>query len=191
VTVNNQAMPPQAKPSLYVFSSSDRELGLPHDPAIPHRRAVKGHSLAELDSKATGLSVTEAAQRLATNGPNQLQEGKHISSLQILLGQFKSIIIWIPIAAGAISAVLGEVVDAGAILAIVEALRVLGSASLALAPTALQCFATLIVATNCAACAQAKQTCMRSRQKRLKSRQSKGAPLKVTYGHWLNTTFCS
>ena len=71
--------------------------------------------LAELGSQATGLSAGEAAQRLAANGPNQLREGKRISSLQIFLGQFKSLIIWILIAAGVISAVMGEVVDAVAI----------------------------------------------------------------------------
>ncbi|WP_319585678.1 cation-transporting P-type ATPase [uncultured Desulfobulbus sp.] len=89
----------------------------PKGTAWYHRSAEE--VLAELGSKATGLSATEAGQRLAANGPNQLREGKHISSLQIFLGQFKSIIIWILIAAGVISAVMGEVVDAVAILAIV------------------------------------------------------------------------
>jgi magnesium-transporting ATPase (P-type) len=46
-------------------------------------------------------------------------EGKRISPWQIFLGQFKSLIIWILIAPGVISGVLGEVVDAIAILAIV------------------------------------------------------------------------
>ena len=68
--------------------------------------------LAHLGSSATGLSATEAAQRLAADGPNELKEGKRTSSLQIFLGQFKSLIIWILIAAGVISGVLGEVVDA-------------------------------------------------------------------------------
>ncbi len=75
--------------------------------------------LAELASTAAGLSSQEAARRLAANGPNELKEGKQISPLQILLGQFKSLLIWILIAAGVISGVLGEVVDAIAILAIV------------------------------------------------------------------------
>ena len=68
--------------------------------------------LAQLDSAATGLSAAEAAKRLAVNGRNELKEGKRISSLQIFLDQFKSLIIWILIAAGALSAVMGEVVDA-------------------------------------------------------------------------------
>ena len=49
--------------------------------------------LAQLGSAATGLSATEAAQRLAANGPNEMKEGKRISPLQIFLGQFKSLLI--------------------------------------------------------------------------------------------------
>ncbi len=82
--------------------------------------------LAQLGAAATGLSASEAAQRLATNGPNELKEGKRISALQIFLGQFKSLIIWILIVAGVVSGVLGEVVDAIAILAIVVLNAVIG-----------------------------------------------------------------
>ena len=74
--------------------------------------------LARHGSAAAGLSAQEAAKRLAADGPNELKEGKRISPFQIFLGQFKSLIIWILIAAGVISGVLGEVVDAIAILAI-------------------------------------------------------------------------
>ncbi len=76
-----------------------------------HNRSTE-EVLAHLGSAATGLSAQEAAQRLAANGPNELQEGKRISPLRIFLGQFKSLIIWILIAAGVISGALGEVVDA-------------------------------------------------------------------------------
>jgi magnesium-transporting ATPase (P-type) len=62
--------------------------------------------LTQLDSSATGLSLAEAARRLATDGPNELKEGARISPLQIFLGQFKSLIIWLLIAAGVISGVL-------------------------------------------------------------------------------------
>ena len=82
--------------------------------------------LAQLGSAAPGLSVAEAAQRLAVNGPNELKEGNRISPLQIFLGQFKSLIIWILIVAGVISGVLGEVVDAIAILAMVVLNAVIG-----------------------------------------------------------------
>lgn len=75
--------------------------------------------LKQLGSAMNGLSAVEAAKRLADNGPNELKEGKRISPLKIFFSQFKSLIIWILIAAGLISGVLGETVDAIAILAIV------------------------------------------------------------------------
>jgi len=82
--------------------------------------------LAQLASTLEGLASHEAAQRLATNGLNELKEGKPISPLQIFLAQFKSLIIWILIAAGIISGLLGEGVDAIAILAIVVLNAVIG-----------------------------------------------------------------
>jgi Ca2+-transporting ATPase len=82
--------------------------------------------LAELASTGDGLSSQEAAQRLAINGPNELKESKAISPLQIFLGQFKSLIIWILVAAGVISGLLGEVVDCVAILAIIVLNSIIG-----------------------------------------------------------------
>lgn len=82
--------------------------------------------LAQLSSAPTGLSAGEAAQRLATDGPNELTEGRRISPLRMFLAQFKSLIVWILIAAGVISGLLGEGVDAIAILAIVALNAVIG-----------------------------------------------------------------
>jgi len=76
-------------------------------------------TLANLESRATGLSTQEAASRLAANGPNELKEGKRLSPFKMFLGQFKSLIIWILIAAGLVSGILGEMLDAFAIFAIV------------------------------------------------------------------------
>jgi Ca2+-transporting ATPase len=82
--------------------------------------------LTQVGSSATGLSAGEASQRLAADGPNELKEGKRISLLQIFIGQFKSLLIWILISAGVISGVLGEMVDAIAIFAIVALNAVIG-----------------------------------------------------------------
>ena len=76
-------------------------------------------ALVQLGSSATGLTTQEATDRLAVNGPNALKEGKRISPLWIFLDQFKSLIIWILIVAGVVSGLLGELMDAAAILAIV------------------------------------------------------------------------
>ena len=75
--------------------------------------------LAELNSSATGLTTQDAQQRIKADGPNELQESRRVSLLWIFLGQFKSLIIWILIAAGVLSGVVGDLVDAVAIFAIV------------------------------------------------------------------------
>lgn len=83
-------------------------------------------ALLGLGSSPNGLSQEEAAKRLAANGPNELKEAKPISPLAIFLGQFKSLIVWILIVAGAVSGFLGEVVDAVAIFAIVLLNAIIG-----------------------------------------------------------------
>ncbi|MBX9790594.1 MAG: cation-translocating P-type ATPase [Pirellulales bacterium] len=73
-----------------------------------------------------GLSLTEATQRLARNGPNALAEAPPEPLWHKLLAQFRDLVIWILVAAALISGVLGEWVDALAILAIVLLNGVIG-----------------------------------------------------------------
>lgn len=82
--------------------------------------------LIELGSSPGGLSTVEAAERLRRDGPNELTESQRISWFWIFLGQFKSLIVWILIAAGVLSGALGDFVDATAILAIVVLNAVIG-----------------------------------------------------------------
>ncbi len=82
--------------------------------------------LRECESPASGLFNPEAARRLTVNGPNQLKETKRIRAFQIFLRQFESLIIWILIFAGVASGLMGEAMDAFAILAIVVLNAVIG-----------------------------------------------------------------
>ncbi len=66
-----------------------------------------------------GLSHGEAAQRLKRLGPNRLVEGKKISPLALFVNQFKDFMVLVLLVSTGVSALLGEVVDALAILAIV------------------------------------------------------------------------
>lgn len=102
-------------------------MNMPDSPAknVWHSLTVED-VLTRLGSSTDGLAAQEATQRLVANGPNELKEGKRISPWQIFLGQFKSLIVWILIVAGIISGVLGEMVDAIAILAIVVLNAVIG-----------------------------------------------------------------
>jgi Ca2+-transporting ATPase len=73
-----------------------------------------------------GLSDEEALVRFKQFGPNELEKGKRISPLKIFVRQFKEILILILLIAVLISAILGETLDAMAILAIVIACASLG-----------------------------------------------------------------
>ena len=116
----------ERKGDLHAMTGLGRSPRMTTAPAIaaqPNGKAWHGLStadvLAQLGSAATGLSTLEAARRLAANGPNELKEGTPISPLQMFLAQFKSLIIWVLIAAAVISGLLGERMDTIAILAIV------------------------------------------------------------------------
>jgi Ca2+-transporting ATPase len=75
--------------------------------------------LADLGSSPKGLSPSEAAGRLQKYGPNELVKEKGISALQILLSQFENFLVIILIAATVFSTLVGEIIDALAILIIV------------------------------------------------------------------------
>ena len=86
-----------------------------------------GDVLERLDTQAqAGLTSAEAAVRRERFGPNQLAEKPRPSFLQLVLAQLNSFVVILLIAAALISALLGEWIDAGAILAIVVLNAVLG-----------------------------------------------------------------
>lgn len=125
--IQSQAEGPSEGPTL-----KTPDVGLPAAAAKPPDRLSSprqappwhtfpiGRVIEELGADpAHGLAETEAAARLAREGPNALPEAKGPGAWKILLAQFKSLVIWVLIAAGVISGFLGERTDAGAILAIV------------------------------------------------------------------------
>lgn len=73
-----------------------------------------------------GLSESEAQKRLQEFGHNQLIEQPKVSVLHLFLYQFTSVIVWILIVAAIIAGVLGEWVDALAIIVIVILNALLG-----------------------------------------------------------------
>lgn len=77
-------------------------------------------------SVKAGLTEPEVNARLKQFGPNELQEAKRPSALVVFLAQFKDFMVLVLIGATVISALLGEIVDAVAIVAIVIINGVLG-----------------------------------------------------------------
>ncbi|MRG96624.1 cation-transporting P-type ATPase [Polyangium spumosum] len=83
--------------------------------------------VAELDSHATsGLGADEARRRLATHGPNALTPRRKQSTLARLLLQFHQPLIYLLLAAGAVTFALGERVDAGVIFGVVLVNAIVG-----------------------------------------------------------------
>ena len=90
-----------------------------------HNKPVE-QVLRELNTSNNGLAQQEADERLKQYGFNELKEGKKISPLEIFISQFKSIVVWILIAATVISSFLGEYVDAIVIFSIIILIALLG-----------------------------------------------------------------
>ncbi|WP_455367670.1 cation-translocating P-type ATPase [[Eubacterium] cellulosolvens] len=83
-------------------------------------------ALKALNSTVNGLSETEAKKRLKEYGPNELSQTKRISPFKIFVSQFKNILIIILLFATILSAVIGELIDAIVIVAIVFVATILG-----------------------------------------------------------------
>ncbi len=79
-----------------------------------------------LDSPDTGLSSREAARRATTFGQNRLDEHGGRSRASIFLAQFRGFLTYVLIAAAAVSAFLGDWIEAVAIVAIVILNAVMG-----------------------------------------------------------------
>jgi Ca2+-transporting ATPase len=93
---------------------------------IWHSMAVE-HVLKELDTDPhQGLSAAEALRRMERLGPNELRKEERASPFVLFLNQFKNTLIVILLVATVLSALVGEIVDAGIILAIVVFSTVLG-----------------------------------------------------------------
>jgi len=79
-----------------------------------------GEVLRSLQTSEQGLSEAEAEERLEKYGPNKLPEGKGLSRLKVLLHQFTSPLIYILIVAAVVTAFLGEYIDTGVIVAVLD-----------------------------------------------------------------------
>ncbi len=82
--------------------------------------------LSHLKVEGNGLTSQEAKKRLEYYGPNQLNEAPRPSFWQMLWEQLNNFVVILLIVASVISALLGDYVEAGAIMAIVVLNSILG-----------------------------------------------------------------
>lgn len=89
-------------------------------PSLAHARAV-GACLESLGVTEAGISSAEAADRLACHGPNLLPQVHARGPLRRFLAQFNNVLIYVLLAAAAVTGALQHWVDTGVILAVVLA----------------------------------------------------------------------
>jgi P-type Ca2+ transporter type 2C len=82
--------------------------------------------LGRLNVAENGLTAEEAGRRLESYGPNQLTEASRPGFLSMLWDQINNFVVILLIVASLISALLGDYLEAGAILAIVVLNAILG-----------------------------------------------------------------
>jgi P-type Ca2+ transporter type 2C len=82
--------------------------------------------LRHFEVQDNGITTEEAKKRLEQYGPNQLKEAARPSFLQTLWEQMNSFVVILLIVASVISALLGDYVEAAAIMAIVVLNAILG-----------------------------------------------------------------
>jgi Ca2+-transporting ATPase len=85
-----------------------------------------GNTVRALASPSAGLSADEAAARLARVGPNEIREEVGHSRLSMFVAQFRGFLTYVLIAAAGISTVLGDWIEAVAIVAIIILNAVMG-----------------------------------------------------------------
>ncbi|MFH1663555.1 MAG: calcium-translocating P-type ATPase, SERCA-type, partial [archaeon] len=83
-------------------------------------------TLKELGTSLNGLTDAQALEKKTKYGLNKIHEKKGVTKTEIFLNQFKSLIIWILIAAAVISFFIGETVDAIIILILVAVNSLIG-----------------------------------------------------------------
>ena len=91
-----------------------------------HNRTAEAAIKALETDAAAGLSTVEAKSRLAQYGFNELTERPRPGFWQLLAGQFKNFVVIILLVSAVLSFLLGEMVEASAIMAIVVLNAVLG-----------------------------------------------------------------
>ena len=86
-----------------------------------------GHLTRELESHLeNGLTKEQARQRLQEHGPNELREKPRPGFLSMVLDQFNNFLVILLIIAAIVSLLLGEYVDASAIIVIVALNAIVG-----------------------------------------------------------------
>jgi magnesium-transporting ATPase (P-type) len=125
----------------------DARVATPSAPAAvapPWHARSADDALAALRASVHGLSADEAARRLAAHGPNRLAEARPPGVLARLLRQFDNLLLYVLMAAAAVTAMMGHLVDTAVIAAVVLLNAVIGFVQEGKAEKALQAIRHLL-----------------------------------------------
>src|SRR5512134_2738954 len=116
-----------------------------HSSARPAWHARDSHAvLQSLETRSQGLDDRQAAERLRQVGSNVLPAPAPASALRRLLQQFDNVLIYVLLAAAAVTSALGHWVDTGVILGVVGINAILGFVQEGRAAKAMAAVASLI-----------------------------------------------
>src|SRR3546814_7699949 len=93
---------------------------------LPWHVLPPDEALARLESSRSGLDRDEVERRLSSFGPNSLPPPKTTQPALRFLAQFNSALIYFLLAAAVAAGVVGHLVDAGVILAVVIVNAIVG-----------------------------------------------------------------
>ena len=97
----------------------------------------------KLETSKRGLTTVEAARRLQTYGANELEEEKKSVKLALLLGQLKSSLVGVLLAAALISLFVGKLIDMAVIIVVLALNTAIGFFQEYKAEAALQALKTM------------------------------------------------
>jgi len=121
----------------------------PPETAFPPLRDAHALPAAEVlervNATPAGLQTAEAAERLRRHGPNALPQSRGRSPILRFLSQFNNALIYFMLAGALAAALLGHMVDAGVILAVVLVNAVVGFLQEGRAESALNAIRKLIL----------------------------------------------
>jgi magnesium-transporting ATPase (P-type) len=101
-------------------------------------------ALAALESNPRGLTQGEGRHRLEVHGPNRIRPARRRGPMERFLLQFHNVLIYILIAAGAVTAWLGHWVDSGVIFGVVIVNAIIGFVQEGKAEKALEAIRSLL-----------------------------------------------
>ena len=116
------------------------------DSQQPWHSQTVDEALAALQSQKSGLSDQQSQERLATHGENRLASRPPRSVWQRLLGQFHNVLLYVLMAAAAVTALLGYFTDSLVIAAVVLINAMVGFIQEGKAEAALRAIQNMLVA---------------------------------------------